>query len=52
MIKLLHSGERYNSPSQAACAVMKKKAINGWRLWKYKAKNGELVFIDELRKKK
>jgi hypothetical protein len=34
----------------AEIAVIKKKTINGWKFWKYKDKNGELVYIDTLRK--
>jgi hypothetical protein len=30
--------------------VTKKIKFNGWRFWKYKNENGELVYIDSLRK--
>jgi hypothetical protein len=49
-IKLIPSGELFNSPSLAGIAVTKKKTMNGWRFWRYKDKNGELVYIDQLRK--
>jgi len=44
------NGKYYDSPSVAGIAVTKKKTINGWKFWKYKDKNGELVYIDQLRK--
>jgi len=44
------AGQLYNSPSLAGMAVTKKKTMNGWKFWKYKDKNGELVYIDQLRK--
>jgi hypothetical protein len=45
------NGEIFDSPSLAGLAVTKKRTMNGWRFWKYKEKNGELVYIDQLRKK-
>ena len=45
-------GQTYDSPSMAGISVTKKKTMNGWRFWKYKDKNGELVYIDQLRKKR
>jgi len=45
-------GELFDSPSLAGLAITKKKTMNGWRFWKYKDKNGELVYIDQLRKGK
>ena len=51
-IKIIPSGELFNSPSMAGISVTKKKTMNGWRFWKYKDKNGELVYIDQLRKKR
>ncbi len=51
IIELIPSKKRFDSPSLAGMAVTKRKTINGWKLWKYKDKNGELVYIDQLRKK-
>jgi len=51
-IKIIPSGKLFNSPSMAGISVTKKKTMNGWRFWKYKDKNGELVYIDQLRKKR
>jgi hypothetical protein len=51
-IKMIPSGELFDSPSMAGIAITKKKTMNGWRFWKYKDKNGELVYIDKLRKGK
>ena len=45
-----YAKQLYNSPSLAGIAVTKKKTINGWKFWKYKDKNGNLVYIDQLRK--
>lgn len=45
------NGKRFNSPSLAGLAITKKKTMNGWRFWKYKNKDGELVYIEQLRKK-
>jgi hypothetical protein len=44
------NGKRFDSPSMAGLAVTKKQTMNGWRFWKYKNKDGELVYIDQLRK--
>ena len=44
------NGKRFNSPSLAGLAITKKKTMNGWKFWKYKNKDGELVYIDQLRK--
>jgi hypothetical protein len=44
------NGEIFDSPSLAGLVVTKKRTMNGWRFWKYKNKNGELVYIDTLRK--
>ncbi len=49
VVELIPSKKRFDSPSMAGIAVIKKKTINGWKLWKYKDKNGELVYIDTLR---
>ncbi|HBG78821.1 MAG TPA: hypothetical protein DDW84_08285 [Phycisphaerales bacterium] len=51
VIEVFPSRERFDSPSMAGIKIIKKKTINGWKFWKYKNKNGELVYIDELRKK-
>jgi Restriction Enzyme Adenine Methylase Associated/GIY-YIG catalytic domain len=50
IIELVPGKERFNSPSLAGIAVTKKKTINGWKFWKYKDQNGNLLFIDQLRK--
>jgi hypothetical protein len=50
VVELMPSKKRFDSPSMAGIAVTKKKTINGWKLWKYKNENGELVYIDALRK--
>ena len=50
VVELLPSHKRFDSPSMAGIAVIKKKTVNGWKLWKYKEKNGNLVYIDNLRK--
>ena len=49
-IKMIPSGQCFDSPSMAGVKIIKKKALNGWKFWKYKNKNGELVYIDKLRK--
>ncbi|MFH1616780.1 MAG: GIY-YIG nuclease family protein [Planctomycetota bacterium] len=46
------NGEIFDSPSLAGLAITKKRTMNGWRFWKYKDKNRELVYIDNLRKGK
>jgi hypothetical protein len=50
-IKMIPSGKLFNSPSLAGIAITKKMTMNGWRFWKYKDKNGGLVYIDQLRKR-
>jgi len=52
VVELIPSKKRFDSPSMAGIVVIKKKTINGWKLWKFKDKNGELVYIDKLRKGK
>ncbi len=52
VIKMVPSGQLFDSPSMAGISVTKKKTMNGWRFWKYKDKDGELVYIDQLRKKR
>lgn len=49
-IKMIPSGKLFNSPSLAGLEITKKRTMNGWRFWKYKDKNGELVYINQLRK--
>jgi hypothetical protein len=44
------NGKHFNNPSLAGLEITKKRTMNGWRFWKYKDKNGELVYIDQLRK--
>jgi len=46
------NGKRFNSPSLAGLIITKKKTMNGWRFWKYKDEVGNLLPIDNLRKKK
>jgi len=48
--KIKLNGNFFDSPSLAGLAITKKQTMNGWRFWKYKDKNGELVYIDRLRK--
>jgi hypothetical protein len=48
--KIKFNGKFFDSPSLAGIAVTKKKTINGWTFWKYKNKDRELVYIDQLRK--
>jgi Restriction Enzyme Adenine Methylase Associated/GIY-YIG catalytic domain len=50
VVELIPSKKRFDSPSMAGIAVIKKNTVNGWKLWKYKDRNGELVYIDTLRK--
>jgi len=42
----------YDTPSGAGKAILDKGAVDGWKFWKYKDKNGELVYINQLRKKR
>lgn len=51
IIKMVPSGQLFDSPSMAGISVTKKKTMNGWRFWKYKDKNGEFAYIDQLRKR-
>ena len=51
VVELIPGKQKFNSPSLAGMAVTKKKSINGWRFWKYKDTSGNLVYIDQLRKK-
>jgi hypothetical protein len=44
-------GKLFNSPSMAGVFVRNGKAVDGWRFWLYKDKNGDWVKLDELRKK-
>jgi hypothetical protein len=48
--KIKYSGHFFINPSPAGRAVTKKKALNGWKFWKYKNKDGELDYIDAMRK--
>jgi len=48
--RIKFAGRSYNSPSLAGIAATKKKTMNGWKFWKYKNKDGDLVYIDVLRK--
>jgi hypothetical protein len=48
VIELIPGKDRYDSPSSAGKAI-RQKSTNGWKFWKYKNENGELVPIDNLR---
>ena len=43
------NGRTYDSPSGAGKAI-RKKETDGWRFWKYKDKEGNLVRLKNLRK--
>ncbi len=45
------AGKKYNSPSAAAKAIIKRGAADGWRVWKYERAPGDWVPIDELRRR-
>jgi len=45
-----YAGEIYNSPSIAGARARGKRALNGWKAWKFKNSKGEWVYLDELRK--
>jgi hypothetical protein len=49
--KINLNGKLYSSPSFAGMAITRTVTLNGWRFWKHKNKNGQWVWIDELRKK-
>jgi hypothetical protein len=49
-IEMIPGGQLYDTPSAAAKAIVDRRTVNGWKFWKYKDKNGELVYIDQLRK--
>ena len=49
VIEVFPNRERFDSPSGAAKAIANREK-DGWKFWKYKDKNGELVYIDKLRK--
>ena len=40
----------YDSPSAVGAAIRDGKSTNGWRFWRYKNDQGELVCIGTLRK--
>jgi len=50
--RIKYQESRYDSPSTAAKAIIDRGAVNGWRFWKYKDEAGNLVPLDNLRKKK
>ena len=50
MIKMVPSGQLFDSPSTAAQAIIDRGAVNGWSFWKYKDSSGNLVAIKHLRK--
>lgn len=43
-------GIRYDSPTAAAKAIIKRGAVSGWNFWRYKNDSGELVRLKEARK--
>ena len=47
--RIKFNGVIYDSPTMAGKSIT-KKALNGWKFWKYKDKNSELVYINNLRK--
>lgn len=44
----LSSGERFTSPSAAACAITNTN-VNGWRCWEVRHEIGRWVLLDSLR---
>jgi hypothetical protein len=46
------NGQTYDSPSGAAKAILDRGAVNGWRFWKYKDKDGNLVMLRDLRRQR
>jgi|GEM_PF-145032 len=44
------NGKRYNSPSVAGAAAVKRKTCNGWTFWEYERAPGDWVKINVLRK--
>jgi len=52
IIKMIPSGQLFDSPSTAGSAIIEKGAVDGWYFWKYKDKNGNFKPIAELRKGK
>ncbi len=50
--KISYKGKTYTSPSIAGAYARRKKTLNGWKSWKYKNKEGDWVYLDEIRKKK
>ena len=44
----LADGERFTSPSAAACAVTNTN-VNGWKCWEVRHANGRWVLLDSLR---
>jgi len=52
IIKMIPSGQLFDSPSAAGTAIIEKGAVDGWYFWKYKDKDGNLKYIQELRRGK
>jgi hypothetical protein len=48
--KIKYANKYYESPSIAGLAVTGRKALNGWKFWKYRTDDGKLVYLDEARK--
>ncbi len=44
----LSTGERFTSPSAAACAITNTN-VNGWRCWEVRHEVGRWVLLDSLR---
>jgi hypothetical protein len=47
--KINFNGRLYLSPSAAGLAITRKKALSGWKFWKYRDENGEWVWLGEIR---
>lgn len=45
-----YNGQIYATPTAAGKAIITQGTINGWKLWKYNNKSGELVYLSELTK--
>ncbi len=49
--RIRFNSKRYDTPTAACKAIIRKGAVNGWWFWKYKDKSGELRKIADLRTK-
>ncbi|MBN1796330.1 MAG: DUF2924 domain-containing protein, partial [Sedimentisphaerales bacterium] len=50
--RIRYAGTRYDTPTEAAKAIVNRGAINGWGFWRYKDKSGNLVKLRNARKRK